>query len=254
MSSFERLEIYNRQYWFRTIDAVSEDYPALHAILGAKRFDASIIAYLCDNPSTSFTLRNLGRGLPAWLDQHPEFTGRRHYLAVDVARLEWAYIEAFDNAGLVAMSAPEVKAVLPTTVLSLQPHLQLVALHYPVDEMVLAVHRNTRGADIVSSAASARKRRAEAPLPKMRRSATYLAVHRCDDSVYYRRLTPEAYRLLSAIGKGHSMADAVELALSGSKGGAYQVAACIRNSFALASELGWIVAPEPDQNALAIPA
>ena len=27
LSSFERLEIYNRQYWFRLISAVSEDYP-----------------------------------------------------------------------------------------------------------------------------------------------------------------------------------------------------------------------------------
>ena len=27
LSSFERLEIYNRQYWFRVIGAVSEDYP-----------------------------------------------------------------------------------------------------------------------------------------------------------------------------------------------------------------------------------
>jgi hypothetical protein len=32
LSSFERLEIYNRQYWFRVIGAVSEDYPALSAV------------------------------------------------------------------------------------------------------------------------------------------------------------------------------------------------------------------------------
>ena len=34
LTSFERLEIYNRQYWFRVIDAVSEDFPALRAVLG----------------------------------------------------------------------------------------------------------------------------------------------------------------------------------------------------------------------------
>jgi Putative DNA-binding domain len=37
LTSFERLEIYNRQYWFRTIAAVSEDFPALAAVLGSKR-------------------------------------------------------------------------------------------------------------------------------------------------------------------------------------------------------------------------
>jgi len=88
LTSFERLEIYNRQYWFRAIDAVSEDYRTLSAIVGPKRFDTLIRGWLAEHPSTSFTLRNLGKGLPAWLDRHPEFTGRRHDLAVDAARVE----------------------------------------------------------------------------------------------------------------------------------------------------------------------
>jgi hypothetical protein len=71
LSSFERLEIYNRQYWFRVIGAVSEDFPALAAVLGAKRFDALVLAYLKENPSTSFSLRNLGANLPLWLERHP---------------------------------------------------------------------------------------------------------------------------------------------------------------------------------------
>src|SRR5258707_14988091 len=65
LSSFERLEIYNRQYWFRVIGAVSEDYPALNAVLGSKRFDALGLAYLQENPATSFSLRDLGGKLPA---------------------------------------------------------------------------------------------------------------------------------------------------------------------------------------------
>ena len=58
LSSFDRLEIYNRQYWFRVIGAVAEDFPALNAVLGEKVFDRLVLAYLRDNPSTSFTLRN----------------------------------------------------------------------------------------------------------------------------------------------------------------------------------------------------
>ena len=107
LSSFERLEIYNKQYWFRVIGAVSEDYPTLQAVLGQKRFDALILAYLQENPSTSFTLRDLGGKLPTWIANHPELTGARHKLAVDVARLEWAYVEAFDSASLPPLSAAE---------------------------------------------------------------------------------------------------------------------------------------------------
>ncbi len=36
LAPFERLEIYNRQYWFRVLTALTEDYPALEAVVGAK--------------------------------------------------------------------------------------------------------------------------------------------------------------------------------------------------------------------------
>ena len=34
LTSFERLEIYNRQYWFRVLSAFAEDFPGLRAVLG----------------------------------------------------------------------------------------------------------------------------------------------------------------------------------------------------------------------------
>src|ERR1700691_137804 len=46
LTSFERLEIYNRQYWFRVLTAISEDFPGLHAVLGERLFDAMAKAYL----------------------------------------------------------------------------------------------------------------------------------------------------------------------------------------------------------------
>jgi len=107
LTSFERLEIYNRQYWFRVIAAVAEDYPALNAVLGSKKFDALILAYLKETPSTSWTLRDLSGKLPTFLDAHPEFTGRRHRLAVDVAQLGWAYVEAFDGRQLTPLTTEE---------------------------------------------------------------------------------------------------------------------------------------------------
>ena len=35
LTSFERLEIYNRQYWYRLLGALAEDFPALRAVVGA---------------------------------------------------------------------------------------------------------------------------------------------------------------------------------------------------------------------------
>lgn len=38
LSSFERLEIYNRQYWFRVLDCLWDDYPGLRATVGERKF------------------------------------------------------------------------------------------------------------------------------------------------------------------------------------------------------------------------
>src|SRR5580704_8973657 len=152
LSSFERLEIYNRQYWFRVIAAVSEDFPALQLVLGEEKFDSLVLAYLRENPSTSFSLRNLAARLPAWLASYPELAGPQHALAVDVARLEWAYIEAFDGASLMPLGAEDFAELGRDSTLRLQPHLQLLDLRYPVDDIVLAVHKGSPATDIVSNA------------------------------------------------------------------------------------------------------
>src|ERR1700740_3059546 len=82
LTSFERLEIYNRQYWFRILSGFAEDFPGLRGVLGERRFDAVAKAYLTDCPSRSFTLRNLGSRLESWLRKHPSWAGFRQQLAL----------------------------------------------------------------------------------------------------------------------------------------------------------------------------
>jgi Putative DNA-binding domain len=239
LTSFERLEIYNRQYWFRVIGAVSEDFPALNAVLGSARFDALVLAYLRENPSTSFTLRDLGAKLPAWLARNPDFAGVRSQFAVDVARLEWAYIEAFDGARVPPLGAGDFAGIRADSRLRLQPHLQLLNLRYPVDEVLLAVRKETPQVEIVSNAASERRQTSRTGLPRMRRSPVHLAVHRFEDSVYYRRIDQEAFVLLAALRSGHSIAMAITNAFAQSKLAPEKQAAKIQEYFAHATELGW---------------
>jgi hypothetical protein len=246
LSSFDRLEIYNRQYWFRVITAVAEDFPALNAVLGSEAFDELVLAYLRENPSSSFTLRNLGSKLPEWLQNHAEFTSDNHDLAMDIARLEWAYVEAFDRAAIPPVNGADFAGFDGETKLSLQPHLQLLDLKYPVDELVLAVHRETGPSDIMSNAISERRQTSEAVLPEMTRQDVYLAVHRYDNSVYYRRIDREAYQLLSSLQSGSSLGFALETAF---EVGVYAVedqAAKIQECFAHAAELGWFCIATPN--------
>ena len=246
LTSFERLEIYNRQYWFRVIGAVSEDFPALAAVLSTKRFDVLVLAYLKENPSTSFTLRNLGARLPLWLQDHPEFSPRRYKLLIDIARLEWAYVESFDRAAVAPLTQEDFTGLDGESRLSLQPHLQLLDLSYPVDELVLAVHQETPESDIMSNAVTERKKKARLRLPSMRRAKIYLAVHRFDNSVYYRRIEHEAYLLLSALQRRKTLAESIDLAFANSKLSPEEQAAKIQQCFAHAAELGWLCQQPPD--------
>ena len=248
LSSFERLEIYNRQYWFRLISAVSEDFPTLNALLGSRRFEPLILAYVDENPSTSWTLRDLGSKLPQFLESHPEFAGRRDRLAVDVAKLEWAYVDAFDRKHRTPLTAEEAQNIMPDSQLFLQPHLQLLELSYPVDTLVLAVKNGAPEAEIVSSAATRLEAKTRLKLPSMRQHRIWLAVHRYEDSVYYRRLRREAFLLLSSLHSGTTVSEAVGHAFEKAKLNVEQQAEVLRESFAHASELGWFCLPEAEED------
>src|SRR6266436_9835335 len=86
LSSFERLEIYNRVYWFRVLDCLYDDYPGLRAVLGEERFMKMATAYLSQYPSESFTLRDLGNRLEPFLQAEPHWSAPRQELALDMVR------------------------------------------------------------------------------------------------------------------------------------------------------------------------
>ena len=159
LTSFERLEIYNRQYWFRVLSGFAEDFPGLRAVLGERRFDALAKAYLVDCPSRSFTMRNLGsRSGNTGSRKHPSWAGSRQDLAIDMVRLEWADIEAFDGQAAPALMPDDLARVNPAKLrLRLQPYVQLLDLHYPVDDLLLEV-RSDEDTDFASNAFTERRK------------------------------------------------------------------------------------------------
>jgi hypothetical protein len=240
LSSFERLEIYNRQYWFRLYSSFEEDFPSLQAILGRAKFDKLMRAYLTDCPSESFTLRNLGSKLETWLDQHPEHLGPHPRLARDMVRLEWAHIEAFDSEERPRLSAKKFAALDENSTLRLQPHLRVLALSYPVDDLLLEVRtENGSAASSANNANVARKRRRVRHIAAMKRRPIHLAIHRHENTVWYKELSPEEFGLLSALIDGKTLGDAIELALQDSALPEEQRAVFLQEAFASWSMLGW---------------
>lgn len=244
LAAFERLEIYNRQYWFRVLGALAEDFPALRAVMGGQQFHALSVAYLAAHPSRSFSLRNLGSKLVDWLGAHPEFTGRRHALALDVARIEWAFVEAFDSAERTPLALAGIAALDGASRLTLQPHLQLMALDYAADDLVLSLHKREKRQTSEAGVEQEEEDAAPMKLPKLRRRKTWLAAHRVDFSVYYRRLDREEFLMLDALRQGRPLGEAIDAAFAQSAIREERRANSVRGWFGTWAELGWICAPE----------
>ncbi len=191
LSAFERLEIYNRQYWFRVLDSLAEDFRALRSVVGSHAFEALSIAYLAAHPSRSFSMRNLGSKLAEWLARNSQFAGRRQRLALDVARIEWAFVEAFDGAEREPLTLDQIATLDAASLLALQPHLQLIAMDYQADDLVLALHDRQKRE---TSEAGQRHESSEAAAGKIAQAAAQADLGRGP--------SPRHYGLLSSANSG----------------------------------------------------
>jgi Putative DNA-binding domain len=239
LSSFERLQLYNRMYWFRLFDAIRDDCPGLAAALGDDVFTRLSQAYLARCPSRSFTLRNLCSRLERFILANPRLTAPRTALAAEIARFEWAQTVAFDGESRPVVDGSLLAGTPPTRLrLGIQPYVALLALRYPVDTFLVRVKRRdalrSEASNTPDSDAVRRKvRRAALPGP----SRAFVAVHRHNNQLFHKRLDPAAFRILEALRSGATLSRAVAAAGPGVKPGR------VRNWFKTWMALGWFCAP-----------
>ena len=244
LTSFERLEIYNRQYWFRVLSCFTEDFPGLRAIVGSRQFEGLMREYLIDCPSQSFTLRNLGSRLEEWLRKNPQWIKPKETLALNMVRLEWAHIEAFDGGYEPSLTPAYIESGALENGLHLQPYIRLLELQYEVDDLLIEVHNYEGETDTSSNSARThqlRRRVRQFKQPGLER--IYLAVHRADDSVYYKRLEPEAFRILNALQNNPSLETAAGTAFENSSIPEPERVAALQGWFTTWAELGWFCRP-----------
>ncbi len=240
LESFERLEIYNRQYWFRVLNAFSDDFPGLKAVVGSRTFEGLMQAYLIDCPSQSFTLRNLGSRLESWLTKNREWIASCEQLALDMVRLEWAHIETFDARSEPVLSLADLELASEDIRLALQPYIQLLTLAYPVDDLLITVHNKTEETEASSNAAAQRRMHGQVRYyAELAPEPIFMAVHRVEDSVYYKRLDRESYLMLRAISESMPLETAVDVAFTGSSMPDESRFTAVQQWFANWAELGW---------------
>ena len=179
-----RLEIYHDAYRLRLIEALSTDFEALTATMGAQEFARACRAYVEARPSPFRNVRWYGGGFAAFLRDTPPW--RDQPWLGDIALFEWTLTLAFDAADAHCVGFAD-----------------LAALH--ADEWTtlgFRLHPAARTVDLRANAPAIRKAvdlGLAAPPPALADLAQTWLVWRKDLSPHFRSLSlPEAWALQRA--------------------------------------------------------
>ena len=124
MSGLERLEVYNRQYWFRLITCMQEDFICAVHVMGLDKFNEWVIRFLDAHPAISPYLADLDRKFPIYLEK--KYSARNRAAVLEAVVYDKAFASAFEAADGV----PPVLALALTSKqkLGLAPHVTVLAL------------------------------------------------------------------------------------------------------------------------------
>ncbi len=129
-----RFDIYRNNVAAGLVDAMRASFPAVERLVGDEFFSALARAYLASDPPRSPLLFEAGARFGAFIDGFPPVASLP-YLG-DVARLEWARLEAYhaaDAEPLTIAALAEIPAdALAETRFALHPSLRLVTSRWPV--------------------------------------------------------------------------------------------------------------------------
>ncbi|RMH21804.1 MAG: DUF2063 domain-containing protein [Acidobacteria bacterium] len=195
LSPAQRLAIYQRGYYLRLLKCMEEQFPALRHALGDELFRDFARQYLEARPPERYTLYDLGRRFPAYLeetrpDAEKAVGDREPWIdfMVDLARFERRLFVMFDAPG--NEGKPFATAADADGRLRLQPCFALGEYRFPVETYYLRVRQGD-----------------DPPLPPCRRSL--VALVRKDYRTRVFPLTPAHYLFLAALRKGESVGEAL---------------------------------------------
>lgn len=125
------LAVYRHAYRARLRDCVADDFAAVAQELGDDAFTRVADAFIAAHPPVDSTLNAYGRFFAPWLAA-TRVAGHAHL--AELARLEWALVEALHAPLDQALSGAELASVAPpvwgSITLHIAPSLRLLPLRY----------------------------------------------------------------------------------------------------------------------------
>ena len=192
-----RFSVYRNNVVVGLTEILKDTFPAVRRLVGSEFFDAMAGIYVRADPPRSPILLEYGGGFPAFIETFRPAAGLP-YLA-DVARIEWAWTEAYHAEDACALNAGSFKDIpaeeLPGARLLLHPSLRVV--------------RSTMPALTIWRVNVAEGAPAEMTLDGGGEDALIV---RPEATVEVRSLPPGAADFIDAISAGHTVAEAMRIA------------------------------------------
>lgn len=186
------LHVYRHAYRSRLTEALRENYPVLHRVLGDEEFDRIAAAFIAACPSRRPSIRWFGEELADFLGCTPERIP--HPALIDLVRMEWALGLAFDGADAEVLQVNTLTQVPAEDwpALCFRPHPTLALLHldWAVEALWSAISADPEAATDPPEA-----------LPH------HLLVWRRDQRTQWRSATDEEAELLTACRAGKPFAE-----------------------------------------------
>ena len=190
VSSETRLAIYANAYRYRLIDALSDNYPSVHTLLGDESFYNDGVLYLATYPSRHFSIRYFGNQLEKFLSEHYQDTA----VLAEMARFEWALRNSFDATDNISLGLEALQKISPESWAELgfvlHPSVARLDLEWNVPQLWAAIENET----------------GQIPFEQAEYPVAWL-VWRKQLKTYYRSLDVDEAWALDAVMKGQHFSD-----------------------------------------------
>jgi hypothetical protein len=181
----ERLEIYADGYEARLIESMEKIFPFLTKYMEEELFDESCSEYLHQNPSTFFSISQIGHLLDIFLKN------KNLLIESEIASLEWAIHQAQDAADASALTESDLQKISEekwgSVILECHPSLQLLLFDYNTLSIYEAINKN-----------------------EVEKRSTFCRVWRKGLQTYYRSIQEAEFIFLKNIQKKISFAEICE--------------------------------------------
>lgn len=205
LEPWQRIQIYNQQYWWRLIKILQNIYPMVVRLFGYEDFNKSIaVPYLVKYASIHWSIDHIGDRLPRWIEE--EYHEEDKALVYDAICVDHSIDRTFTYSGhrpigLTELPCEESLAKLLDRQIYLQPWVTLFELKYDLfrfrDKLLEEEVEHWLENDFPA-------------LPQEREFYHYAVYRDADLNVSWNQLSDAEYYVLSCFEGGNTIENACE--------------------------------------------